>query len=241
VAEAFLPLHFARAHLFDEDRVAFRATLKLLAETADPVLRPVAVLSESFREAARWRAAGRIALHPELQLPDNLLPTLVANLHRAAEECLDAGLTPAFHHHAGTFVETNDEIRRVFELVDGALVGLCLDTAHALLGGADPVALVQDYGSLIRDVHVKDISLSVVAASSEKERDLTELTEDGAFVPLGTGDAPVVEVVRALADQRYAGWMVIEQDRLLFEGSRIDDVTDDQRQNIAFLKRLLGS
>jgi inosose dehydratase len=239
LAEAFLPLHFSRADLFAEERDGLRATLTFLSKVTDSGDRPVVVLSEGFREPTRWSDAGRAISSVDSSLPPERFSVMIANLHRAAEECLDAGFEPALHHHAGTFIETDDEIRRVFDAVDPTLLGMCLDTAHACLGHSDPLSLIRDYHSLIRDVHLKDVSFEIVAISHAKKQSLTELTIEGAFVPLGQGDGAIADVLVALASHGYQGWMVIEHDRFLFDDGQLQDAVDDQRRNIEFLKRLV--
>lgn len=91
-------------------------------------------------------------------------------------------------HRAGTFIETDDEIRRVLEAMEPQLIGLCLDTGHACMGGADPVRLADDYHDLLRHVHLRDALLSVIANSGGEDLDFTVFTIAGAFCPLGTGE-----------------------------------------------------
>jgi inosose dehydratase len=239
LAEAFLPLHFSRADVFAEEREGLRATLARLSKVTNEGERPIAVLSEGFREPTRWSSAGRAISSVDPSLPPERFRTMITNLHRAAEDCLDAGFEPTLHHHAGTFIETDDEIRRVFDAVDPALLGMCLDTAHACLGHSDPLGLVRDYHSMIRNVHLKDVSFGIVGISHAKEQDLTELTIEGAFVPLGQGDVAIADVLMALASYGYRGWMIIEHDRFLFDDGQLQDAVDDQRRNIEFVKRLV--
>jgi len=90
----------------------------------------------------RW--AGQIDGHPEAALPPERLPVLIDNLHRAGELARSRGFDAVLHFHAGSYVETFDEIRRVMDRLDPALVGMCLDTGHARFGGADPTALLAE-------------------------------------------------------------------------------------------------
>jgi len=163
---------------------------------------------------------------------------MVSNLHRIAEDCHRAGFEPVLHHHAGTFIETDSEIRKVLDVIDPSLLGLCLDTAHAYLGGSDPRQLAEDYYSLLRHVHMKDLSFAVVEQSHAKAQDLTRLTIDGAFTRLGDGDADLSDVAEVLIRNAYTGWVVVEQDRVLFQGDRLEDVVNDERHNLVFLREL---
>lgn len=236
LAEAFLPFHFSRSDRFDEERAGLKATLDVLSAVSDSADRPLAVLSEGFREPSRWSNAGRASSHPEISLPADRFDLMVSNLHRIAEDCRNAGFEPVLHFHAGTYIETDSEIRNVLDVLDSSLVGLCLDTAHAWLGGADPRRLAEDYYPLVRHVHMKDLSLEAVANSHANGHDLTGLTMSGAFRPLGTGDACLTEFAEILNRNGYGGWIVVEQDRLLFQNDRFEEVVSDERSNFEFLR-----
>ena len=82
---------------------------------------------------------------------------LIANTERAAALVRAAGFEPTFHHHAGTFVESPDEIDRFLANVD---VDLTLDTGHLLIAGGDPVDAVTRWGDRINHLHLKDVDLA---------------------------------------------------------------------------------
>jgi inosose dehydratase len=238
LAESFLPFQFSRADLFPEERIALERTLALLSAASTSDARPIVVLSDGFSDPLRWAYAGRIEQHPEARLPPERFPILMDNLHRIAEDCLASGFQPVLHHHAGTFIETNDEIRRVLECMDPTLIGLCLDTGHACIGGADPVRLADDYHELLRHVHLKDALPSVIAQSEAEGVNFTALTIAGAFCPLGAGDAEIAKIAAILRRHDYKGWAVVEQDRILFDKGEFEQVVDAQRQNRLFLKAI---
>src|SRR5438105_677486 len=60
-------------------------------------------------------------------------------LTRTARAASELGLSPVFHHHCGTFIETPGEVDRLLAMTDPELLGLCLDTGHYFYGGGDPV------------------------------------------------------------------------------------------------------
>ena len=86
-------------------------------------------------------------------------------LGRIGKACNDLGVGAAFHHHAGTFVETPKEIARLCDSTDEDVLGLCLDTGHYLFGGGDPVEAVRLYGTRIRHLHLKDVQLPVLESA----------------------------------------------------------------------------
>ncbi len=238
LVEAFIPFHFTREDQFRDERAATGELLSVMIDASFPSDRPLAVIADGFRDPMRWGYAGRIRQHPELQLPAEKFPMLIDNIHRVAEDCRSRGIEPVLHHHAGTFIETDAEVRRVVEALDSSLVGLCLDTGHATFGGSDSTSLVNDYASLIRHVHLKDVTRSVIATSEDRGLDFTALTVAGAFCPLGLGDAEVANAISALNAHGYKGWFVVEQDRFLFEQGEFDDVVGVQRDNLHFLNSL---
>ncbi|MFI5226046.1 MAG: TIM barrel protein [Candidatus Limnocylindrales bacterium] len=235
---AFLPQHFSRAEKIDEDRAWLVETLRLIADGTPSGSRPFAVLSDHFDEADRRAFSGRIADHPETWLSPARFRTLVDNLHRAAEVCRTAGFEPVLHPHAGTYVETADEIARVADAIDPSIVGLCLDTGHFRFGGADPVKAARDYREIIRHVHIKDCRLAVMQGVKDEGLGLEDALARGVFCQLGVGDSGIDEVIAQLRADGYSGWLVIEQDQALRSTDTPASVIAGQRANRDYLRAL---
>jgi inosose dehydratase len=234
---AFLPQHFSRNEKADEDRAWLRRSLQLIREGAPDGSRTFAVLSDHFDEPERLAFSGRIPEHPEAWLPPDRFETLMANLHRAAEICRSEGFDAVLHPHAGTYVETADEIARVMDRLDGSLLGLCLDTGHFRFGGADPARAVDDYHELIRHVHIKDCRTAVMDEVKAEGKGLEEALSRGVFCQLGLGDSGIDDVLEALGRHGYAGWLVIEQDQFLRASDTPESVVATQRANRDYLRR----
>ncbi len=235
---AFLPQHFSRAEKVDEDRAWLAETLRLIADGTPSGSHPFAVLSDHFDEADRRAFSGRIAEHPETWLSPARFRTLVDNLHRAAETCRAAGFEPVLHPHAGTYVETADEIARVADAIDPSVVGLCLDTGHFRFGGADPVQAARDYREIIRHVHIKDCRLAVMQGVKDEGLGLEDALARGVFCQLGVGDSGIDEVIAQLRADGYSGWLVIEQDQALRSTDTPASVIAGQRANREYLRAL---
>jgi inosose dehydratase len=235
---SFLPQRFTRDDAAAEDREWLRGALRLVREGAPDGSEPLAILSDGFDAKDRMAYAGRIGEHPETWLTERGWRTLVDNLHRSAEVAREAGFEPVVHPHAGTYLETADETRRLLDMVDPQLVGLCLDTGHARFGGADPVALVETYYELIRHVHVKDCRVAVLEEVRAEGKGMEEALTRGAFTELGEGDSGVGDVIAALERHGYAGWLVVEQDRFLFAEDTLATLRESQRRNRDFLRGL---
>jgi inosose dehydratase len=207
-----------------------------LSDASSSDLRPIVAISDGFQDPRRWPYAGRVGRYPEARLPDDLFPSFMDNVHRIAEDCLAAGFQPVLHHHAGTFVETDAEIRNVLDAMNPELLGLCLDTGHACFGGADPVRLADEYHDLIRHVHLKDALRSVFTQVEAEGLDFTMLQAAGAFCPLGQGDVDLANVAATLLRNSYKGWVIVEQDSIIFSESQFPQIVDNQRRNKEFLK-----
>lgn len=222
LAGAFLDLRLSRRETIDEELEDLRARARFVAQAAPPGSAPVAVLSDATAEPDRLAIACRAARQAESWLPPDRFETLIGSIHRAARICRDAGLVPVIHPHAGSYIETDREIRDVCDHIDPDLVGLCLDTGHAWLGDADPLALLRDYRHLVRHVHVKDVAADVLAASRAGAWDIEQTWEAGIFTRLGDGAVPLAAFVSDLRAGGYRGWVVVEQDRVLHAGETPD-------------------
>lgn len=211
----FMPLRFSRAEHIDEDLVAMERELDVMERGRPTETMPQAILADASVEPERMRWAGQIAEHPEARLPDDRFEVMIDNIHRAAEICRRRGFDAVLHYHAGSYIETDDEIRRTFDALDTGLVGMCLDTGHALFGGADPRVLLDDYSEIVRLVHIKDCDLDLLREVCRSGGGMMEAWDRGVFCELGHGTAGLDPFLEALKATGYEGWMTVEQDRFL--------------------------
>jgi inosose dehydratase len=137
---------------------------------------------------------------------------LLGRLDLAAGVAAEAGVTATLHPHVGTMVEDADDVHRV---LSGCRVGLCLDTGHLLIGGADPVGLAQQYPRRIAHVHLKDVDAAMADRVRTGALTYTDAVRDGLYRPLGRGDVDVATIVTSLETAGYTGWYVLEQDTVL--------------------------
>jgi inosose dehydratase len=235
---SFLPIRFSRDEGAEEDLAWLRDVLPTVRDSAPDPSTVMAILSDGFDAPERLQFAGRIPEHPEAHLPEDRWPLLMRNLHRAAAICRDAGFRVSVHPHAGTYLETETEIRRMMDGLDSSLLGLCLDTGHVRFGGGDPVALARDYAVEITHVHLKDCSTAVLRDVAASGGGMEEDLRAGAFVDLGDGDSAIADVVRVLQERGYSGWAVVEQDVRLLGTDTIERLRTSQRRNREFLNAL---
>ena len=163
--------------------------------------------------AGRMETAGRADAPDTPRLTSAGWRRLAGILHDLGRATVDAGARLAFHPHAGTFVEMPDEVAILLDATDPALVPLCLDVGHWLVGGGDPVAALRDFGERVTHVHLKDVDPTVLARLRRGELGgFTEAMRARLFTELGTGVLDLDACLSALAERDYGGWLMVEQD-----------------------------
>jgi inosose dehydratase len=156
------------------------------------------------------------------RLEDSAWAAMVDTIRRCAAIAEDHGLRPAFHPHAGGYVEYEDEIER---LLDDTDLALCLDTGHAVYAGIEPEGALVAYGPRVAHVHLKDVRADVV----ERGLGFWAALEAGVFCPLGEGVVDLPAVLAALDEVGYEGYATIEQDRVPGSGSPLEDLAASVR------------
>ena len=140
--------------------------------------------------------------------------SVLAGLDALAARAAGRGVACVVHPHVGTVIERGEDVDRVLA---GSSIGLCLDTGHLLLGGVDPLELVQRAAARIAHVHLKDVDEVLASRWRAGGVGYHASVTAGMYVPLGEGDAHVGEVVDELVRRGYDGWLVIERDTVLSE------------------------
>lgn len=147
------------------------------------------------------------------------------------------GLTTSFHPHLVTHVEARWEVERLLETTT---VGITLDTGHLLLAGAEPVQCLRDWGPRVDHVHLKDVSLEVLAQARREGRARIDNWWGSACVPFGVGDVDLRGVVETLVSSAYRGWVVVEQDHTPTAADRLEALVAQQQANRDWLIRTLA-
>lgn len=145
-------------------------------------------------------------------LDDDGWAVMLGNLDRISEHARSRGVLACLHPHVGTMVETGEETERVLA---GSVVGLCVDTGHLVVGGADPVALTAAHADRVVHVHLKDVDAGLADRVVSGALAFGDAVRAGMFRPLGRGDVDIAALVRTLEDAGYGGWYVLEQDVML--------------------------
>jgi inosose dehydratase len=194
---AFVPLVLHERSL-EQARAVLEEVMPLMTSLDGEVLVAAAVTDSAWSprvplDAADWRRVGE-------------------NLAALSELVAASGVGLALHPHAGTLVETADDIEAVLAHRE---VDWCLDTGHLAIGGADPLEFVKSHAERIVHVHLKDVDMELAERVRSGELSLVDATRLGLFRPLGDGDASIDEVVEELDRHGYERWLVLEQDTTL--------------------------
>ena len=149
---------------------------------------------------------------PFVELDDGSWRELFESLKSVEEICAGHGIAVSLHHHYGTAIEGDDQLKR---FLDGSEMGLCLDTGHLAIGGSDPVEIAELAGPRVNHVHLKDVDLDIAGRLAARELSFREAARKNAFRPLGEGDVDVGGVLDRLEGSGYSGWYVLEQDSVV--------------------------
>jgi inosose dehydratase len=162
----------------------------------------------------RNATAGRRDEGNRLSWNDSQWDAAKAAIREVITQCKTVGLKVAFHHHAGSHVETPEEIDRLFSLFPADQLGLCLDTGHYVYCGGDTVAFLKKQVARVWCVHLKDLYETKAAEARAAKMNFHAAVRHGIFAPLGKGDIDFPKVVALLQEGQFDGWAVVEADVL---------------------------
>jgi inosose dehydratase len=124
------------------------------------------------------------------------------------------GITLAYHHHMGAYVESPDDLDRLMALTDPASVGLLYDTGHAYFGGAtEPDLLLKKHVTRVVHVHCKDVRPKVIAQARNDGWSFLNGVLNGTFTVPGDGVIDYDAILRTLHAAGYQGWLVVEAEQ----------------------------
>jgi inosose dehydratase len=124
------------------------------------------------------------------------------------------GITLAYHHHMGAYVESPQDIDQLMAVTDPQSVSLLFDTGHAFYGGAtDPDALLQKHIARVVHVHCKDVRPPVIAQARNDGWSFLTGVINGTFTVPGDGVIDFDAVLTTLRRAGYEGWLVVEAEQ----------------------------
>lgn len=134
--------------------------------------------------------------------------------HVCARHHLKLAVQPRF----GSIIQGPKDIER---LLVGSEAGVCLDLAHLVLAGADPVEVIELTAGRIQHVHLNDVDLDLADRVRDRTLGYKEAVHRNLYRPIGEGGAEVDRAIAALRATGYRGWYALEQEtRLLSSADR---------------------
>jgi inosose dehydratase len=200
------------------------------------------VILADDEDPARTRIAGRVPADGSAGWSEQEWREVAQTLHAVSRALRDTlGMRVVFHHHAGTFVETPAEIERLLEATDPDMVGLLLDTGHAVYGGGDPLEIVMRHGARVRYVHLKDANRAELGHVRGSDVTMQDAWARGVFCPLGEGVVDFPRLIETLRRRGYDGWLIVEQDVVPDAAGRLrPDPFESARRSRSFLREKAG-
>src|SRR6266480_818533 len=128
--------------------------------------------------------------------------------HVCARHRLKLAVQPRF----GSTIQGPEEIER---LLVGSEAGVCLDIAHLVLAGADPIEVVELAAGRIQHVHLNDVDGDLARRVRDGSLEYREAVSQGLYTAVGEGVADVKRVTEALRAAGYGGWYALEQEARL--------------------------
>jgi len=146
-------------------------------------------------------------------LSDSDWELLIDSLNIAGEICNDYGIRLAYHHHMGTCIQTNEEIKRLLKFTDPNYVNLCVDTGHLYYAGIDPVEFIENNLERIVHVHFKDVRKEEFNKYDSSSDSFLKTILSGIFTVPGDGCIDFSSIVKILQQNHYNGWIIVEAEQ----------------------------
>jgi inosose dehydratase len=186
----------------------------------------------------RREIAGRVPLDGSKSLTLAQWKHVGAVIRQVEQAAAEFDLRVVFHPHVATFVETPMEVERLFEVLAGTQVGLCLDTGHCVYGGGDPVDEARKYRSVLHYVHIKDVDAGILGEARRQKLHFDQAIGAGVFTRIGNGCIDFDGFFRFLAESSYSGWVIVEQD--VIYGKTLVPPTESMRSSLSYLKNVMS-
>jgi len=136
---------------------------------------------------------------------------LAAGLERLAERAARRGMRLAYHHHTGTCIQERDALDALMHRTRA--LGLLVDTGHLALAGTDATSVIEDHGSRVAHVHLKNVRPDVVRDAHAAPMSFAAAVRRGVFTVPGDGGLDFAPVLAALDACGYDGWLVVEAEQ----------------------------
>lgn len=138
---------------------------------------------------------------------------LTTGLEKLGALAAEKGMKVVYHHHMGTVVQTTEEIDRLMENTDPALVSLLFDSGHLVFSGENELEVLKKYVKRIAHVHLKDIRPEIVKKVKAEKLSFLQAVRLGAFTVPGDGCIAFKPIFEVLDANNYEGWLLVEAEQ----------------------------
>jgi inosose dehydratase len=209
LCSAFVDIELGNAAAHAEGLAFVARSARLISDAGARLL----ILSDKILPD-RNATAGRRNDANRLSWSESQWAAAATAIREVIAQCKAVGLRVAFHHHAGSHVETPEEVDYLFSLFSADELGLCLDTGHYVYCGGDTVAFLKKQVSRVWCVHLKDVYETKAAEARTARMNFHAAVRHGIFAPLGKGSIDFPKVISLLNKGDFDGWVVVEADVL---------------------------
>ncbi|MCQ6559170.1 myo-inosose-2 dehydratase [Paenibacillus mendelii] len=161
--------------------------------------------------------------------------SLAEGLNAAGAIAREHGLKLTYHHHGGTAIERPEEIDRLMDVTDPALVYLLFDSGHAYYGGADPLTVLRKHYDRVAYVHLKDIRQDVLDRARANGADFVTCIREGVFTVPGDGCLDFGPILNELIERGYSGWAMLEGE----QDPALHPAYDYAKQSLAYMDSIV--
>ncbi len=216
-----------------EDEICERASRQ--AKFSQAIGQTQLFVSTLVAPAERHALAGRIKPGEPVSLDEGQYLRVARLLERIARMWLSYGILMCFHPHVATYIEAPHEIDRLMELTDPQLVRLGPDTGHLLVGGGDPLSIIDNYFERLEALHIKDVDAAVLERVRREGLNYREACAAGIWTELGSGCIDFPALFKLLRDRHWSGWVIVETDH-----TRYDTALESSQVSRRYLKQAMG-
>jgi len=231
LCSAFVDIELGNTSAHEDSHAYVARSAKLISEAGARLL----ILSDRIT-ADRNAVAGRRRDANQISWSEAEWQAAATAIREVIGLCKAHGLKVAFHHHAGSHIETPEEIDHLLSLFPAVELGLCLDTGHYVYGGGDAVAFLEKQVSRVWCVHLKDVYQAKSAEARRQRMNFHAAVRHGIFAPLGRGNIDFPRVLTLLQSGRFEGWVVVEAD-VLAGGAGADAPLSNAAAGREYLRR----
>merc|ERR1719464_1584372 len=211
---AFVEVDVSKDGMPEEDLQKFCETARVISNFAHQraPFRAHVVLADKPNSPIRQYNSGRI--RPEHHMTKREWRNALKHMDELRKRALEEyGVECYLHPHAGTRIETVEEVDRT---LDGCDIPIVFDTGHLVYAecqkNLDLLQLMNRWQQRIGTMHYKDIDCSVMDQSAPNGWRYFDSVKNGIVPNIGSGCIDFRKITNGLKNMGYKGFVCIEQE-----------------------------